>query len=1107
MIEKLLNVGSIIPTLYNSIDNGEKITIFGCEMDAKLTLLKESGKSIFFVTNDIKDAISVKEKFVNSGYRVEMLMDKLDFKLTPFQNEYNQNIIGVLNKILTKQIDVIIANPMFLHYILPKVKWLEERNFSVYKGQQISPEGLTEKLIKMGLERSDIPCAGQFKVKGDMVDINLSDIAFRVYFDFDEVESIKTYDKESLINIDSIDEYSILSNNWFDNIYENLPEFEDSEISNAIETYGTKLDNILWCLPFANNVGDTIIDYLDDDFVVAFLDTKQTTNYLQEEVKNYNEFIKSEKYFSEKFLINSNIDFKDISVVGYQYITNQNRLFSSNRVFNIKTIPVSNYVGNSKLLVVDMNQCNIKNYTTVLFAGNNDNVKKLTEIFDVNKIKYNIAKTLFDISKNTINIIAKRSATSINLEVEKILIVGTLNLFGKPKPVLKKSEVESFAGFLPQSGDYVVHTTHGIGKCIGVECLKLSTSKRDYVVIEYQNNDRLYLPVENIDLIDKYIGDNQPKLHKLGGTEFLKTKERVRKTVKELAFNLTKLYAERNSLRGFEYPKDDEIMQEFEESFGYVETPDQLQAIQDIKSDMISGKVMDRLICGDVGFGKTEVAIRTAFKTILAGKQVAFLCPTTILSQQHYNTALIRMKNFGVNIRVLNRFCSTKELNQIYSGLENGEIDLIVGTHKLLNSKIKFKNLGLLILDEEQKFGVGDKEKIKNLKKNINVLTLSATPIPRTLNMSLVGIRDISVIETAPVSRIPTAVKVVEYSEDILRNAIDVELERGGQVLVVYNRVDGIYEFSNKIRNLYPNISVDVAHGQMEQEKLENAIFKLYNNDTQILVSTTLIENGIDLPNANTLIVIDSDMLGLSQLYQLKGRVGRSDRQAFAYFTYNGGRLLTDTAFKRLEAITEYTSMGSGFKIALKDLEIRGAGSIFGAEQSGHIEKVGYAMYLKLLSEVVGEIKGNSTTAKREVKVETSLNAFIPNEYIVDYNQRMSVYLKISKIDTSSKLMGVLTQIGEIYGEVPDEIVNLCKIALVKNLAEKHGFNRICLKSKDVSMYLDVQPNEKLIDALDCFSKYFVLENKVSSIIKLKNDLSIQNSLDLLVNFLEFMSN
>ena len=866
------------------------------------------------------------------------------------------------------------------------------------------------------------------------------------------------------------------------------------------------MNDILWCMPFADNIGDKFVDYLDD-FVVAVLDTKMVTNYLQEEVKNYNEFIKQEKYFGEKYLIKQSPDFRGLAVVGYQYITNQNRLFNSNRVFNIKTIPVSNYVGNSKLLAVDMAQSLIKNYTTILYAKDKDGVKKLNDLFDANKVKYNNCTSIVDVKKNEINLIPKKSGINVNLELEKILIISSLNLFGKPKPILKKGSSEGFVGFLPQSGDYVVHTTHGIGKCVGVECLKLSSSKRDYVIIEYQNNDRLYLPVENIDLIDKYIGDSQPKLHKLGGTEFLKTKEKVRGTVKELAFNLTKLYAERNSLKGFKYPEDDEVMQEFEESFGYQETPDQLQAIEDIKKDMTSGKVMDRLVCGDVGFGKTEVAIRAAFKTILSGKQVAFLCPTTILSQQHFNTAIVRMKNFGVNMRVLNRFCSTKELKEIYAGLESGEIDFVVGTHKLLNSKINYKNLGLLILDEEQKFGVGDKEKIKNLKKNINVLTLSATPIPRTLNMSLVGIRDISVIETAPVSRIPTSVKVCELSDDVIRSAIDFELERNGQILIVYNKVESIYEFSNHIRNMYPEASIDVAHGQMEQSKLEDVIFKLYNNETQILISTTLIENGIDLPNANTLLVINADMLGLSQLYQLKGRVGRSDKQAFAYFTYDGDKFLTDTALKRLEAITEYTSMGSGFKIALRDLEIRGAGSIFGAEQSGHIEKVGYAMYLKLLSEAIGEVKGVEVETKREVKVETTLNAYIPHEYISDYNGRMATYLKISKINNSAKLLSVISQVSDVYGSAPDEVVNLCKIALIKNLSEKHGISRICLKPREVLLLLNGVPSEKLIDGLDNFSKYLVLDTKNKPIITIKNDLTLDESLDLLVNFLEFVSN
>jgi len=860
-------------------------------------------------------------------------------------------------------------------------------------------------------------------------------------------------------------------------------------------------------MPFANNIGSNIIDYLDNDFVVAILDTKMTSNYYLEEIKNYNDIIKQEKYFDDKFLIKGSIDFKNLAVIGYQYITNQNRLFNSTRVFNIKSIPVSNYVGNSKLLAIDMAQSLIKNYTTVLYCKDKDGVVKIFDLLSANKVKFNVSKSIIDIKKNEINLLPNKSGISVNLELEKILIIGTLNLFGKPKPIPKKGDTESFVGFLPQSGDFVVHTTHGIGKCVGVECLKLSNSKRDYVIIEYQNNDRLYLPVENIDLIDKYIGDSQPKLHKLGGTEFLKTKEKVRNNVKQLAFNLTQLYAERNSLMGFKYPADDELMQEFEESFGYTETADQLQAIQDIKNDMVNGKVMDRLVCGDVGFGKTEVALRAAFKTIISGKQVAFLCPTTILSQQHYNTALYRMKNFGVNIKVLNRFCSAKEVSAIENGLKNGEIDLVIGTHKLLNSKIEYKNLGLLILDEEQKFGVGDKEKIKNIKKNINVLTLSATPIPRTLNMSLVGIRDISVIETAPISRIPTSVKVSELNDNLLKTSIDYELSRDGQILIVYNKVESIFEFASKIRKMYPSINVDVAHGQMEQKKLENVIYKLYNNETQILVTTVLIENGIDLPNANTLIVIDADMLGLSQLYQLKGRVGRSDKQAFAYFTYNANRFLSDTALKRLEAITEYTAMGSGFKIALRDLEIRGAGSIFGAEQSGHIEKVGYAMYLKLLSEVVGEIKGQKIDKKSEVKVETSLNAFIPHDYIPDYNQRMSVYLKISKIDSSNKLMSVISGLSDAYGGVTDEVVNLCKIALIKNLSEKNGFYRICLKNRDISMHLLDSPTEKIIEGINNFSKYLVLDNKNKPIIIMENELSPIESLDLMVNFLEFVSN
>ena len=863
---------------------------------------------------------------------------------------------------------------------------------------------------------------------------------------------------------------------------------------------------MLWYGQYDNILNAKLIDYLDDE-IIAILDTKSTYDYLEEETKKYNDQIKKEFIYSDKSILKNNINFKDVAVVGYQYITNQNRIFASTKVFNIKTIPVSNYVGNMNLLIKDIAQMDKRNYTQVLFVKDKNTASSFIDILKLNNINFNICDSALNVSKNAINIVFKKTGLNINLDVEKVFILSNLNVFGKPKTHEKKNtNTQSFNGFLPENGDFVVHATHGIGKCLGVECLQLSTAKRDYVIIEYKNDDRLYLPVENIDLIDKYIGQPNPSLHKLGGTEFIKAKEKVRNSVKELAFDLKNLYAERNGLKGHVYPKDDELMNEFENSFGYRETDDQLQAIEDVKSDMEAGKVMDRLICGDVGFGKTEVAIRSAFKTIIGGRQVAFLCPTTILSQQHYNTALYRMKNFGVNIAVLNRFTTAKELSKIYEGISNGEIDLVVGTHKLLNSKINFKNLGLLILDEEQKFGVGDKEKIKNLKKNINVLTLSATPIPRTLNMSLSGIRDISVIETAPVSRIPTKVQVREYSADLVEQAIKIELERDGQVLIVYNKVESIYEYSNTIRNMFPNATIDVAHGQMEQGQLEKAIFKLYNNETQILISTTLIENGIDLPNANTLIVVNADMLGLSQLYQLKGRVGRADRQAYAYFTYDSNRMLSDTALKRLEAITEYSSMGSGFKIALRDLEIRGAGSIFGAEQSGHIEKVGYAMYLKLLSECVNEVKGALVEKKNEVKVETSINAFIPNDFISDYNQRMSTYMKISKINSTDKLLKVLESIQEIYGSVPSEVTNLCKIALLKNLAEKIGATKIVVKPKQSAIYLK-DLNRNLIDTLSNFLNYLVLDNQNQPIITVSKELELAKVVDLLVNFLELMSN
>lgn len=1102
-----LNNSSTYATLQNSIKPHEKLTVFGCDLDAKLTILCDTGKFLLLPVEDVKDAVLIKEKLNECGFRVEMLCEKLNYNLNPFDNEYNEKVLKILNDLLLGQVDALIINPMFLYYKLPNIDWLKSKILSVKKGEVIDLNEFVSRLVGAGFERVEFPeKEGQFRVKGDLVEV-FSSKPYRIYFDFDTIESIREYDETSLLNKDEVPELVIGNCCWIENS-ENVLNKVSDDVKSELEQFGSKLNNMLWCAPFCDYLNGNIFDYLPEDAVVSFLDTKLCYNYLEAEIKEYNKFMSTNKYHKNMSIKNEGI-ICDNAMVGFQYITNSNRIFNSTRVFNIKTVPVSNYRGLNKIFVNDMQNFVAKKYTVVLYAKTKDNVTRLTNLFGVNRMFCNVVSAGNYVQQGQINILPKRYGMSVNLEVEKTIVVSNLNMFGALKPLVSaKQQKNETMEFLPQSGDFVVHNTYGIGKCVGIERLQLSSSARDYIIVEYKNSDKLYLPVENIDSLQKFVGDSNPTLNKLGSTEFLKTKEKVRANVKNVAFDLVKLYRERECKKGYTYPNDDEIIKQFEESFGYEETADQVQAVLDIKTDMMNGKIMDRLICGDVGFGKTEVALRGAFKTIMAGRQVAFLCPTTILSQQHYNTCLYRMKPFGVNVAVLNRFCSTSRVKEILDGIKSGEIDMVVGTHKLLGKNVDFKNLGLLILDEEQKFGVGDKEKLKELKKQVNVITLSATPIPRTLNLALMGVRDISVIETPPVSRIPTLVKVSEYSDTLLSSVVGQELERDGQVLIVYNHVETIFDFAGKVKNMFPNVSVGVAHGQMEQQRLEDAIFKLYNGETQILVSTTLIENGIDLPNANTLFVIDADMLGLSQLYQLKGRVGRSDRQAYAYFTYNGNKMLNDTAYKRLEAISEYTAMGSGYKIALRDLEIRGAGRIFGAEQHGHIEKVGYAMYLKLLSEAVGELKGEKILPTRDVRIETTLNAFLPYDYIERHDVRMSTYLKIGKISSMEEFTKIIAEFNEIYGFVPDEVANLCKIALIKNLASVCQIQRVVLKNTacQIVFYDDANLNQ-ITKALESFSEFLVLEVSKQPIINIKKVVALEKSLNLILNFLEILKN
>ena len=618
------------------------------------------------------------------------------------------------------------------------------------------------------------------------------------------------------------------------------------------------------------------------------------------------------------------------------------------------------------------------------------------------------------------------------------VIISDKEVFGevKKKRKTKKktsgSKIENFTDLNP--GDYVVHENHGIGIYQGIEKITIDNISKDYLKIRYSDNGNLYVSINQMDMIQKYIGgeSRSPKLNKLGGSEWGKAKARVRKAVTDLAKELIELYAKRQNTKGHKYGPDTVWQREFEDMFPYEETEDQLNAIEEVKKDLESDKIMDRLICGDVGYGKTEVAIRAAFKVVQEGKQVAYLVPTTILAQQHYNTFIQRMKDFPITVDLLSRFRTKTEQQITIEELKRGMVDIVIGTHRLLSKDVVFKDLGLLIIDEEQRFGVAHKEKLKHLKEKVDVLTLSATPIPRTLHMSLIGIRNMSILNEPPEERYPVQTYVMEYNTEFVKDAIRREIGRGGQVYYLYNRVQNIDKIAAKIQELIPEAIVTYAHGQMSERQLENIMMDFINREIDVLVCTTIIESGLDIPNVNTIIIQDADCLGLSQLYQLRGRVGRSNRIAYAYLMYQKDKVLQEGAEKRLQAIKEFTEFGSGFKIAMRDLEIRGAGNLLGSQQHGHIDAVGYDLYSKLLEEAIKKEQGEEIKEHFETLIELDIDAYIPQKYIEDEIQKLEIYKKIAVIQTQKDYYDVQEEIEDRYGDLPESVQNLLEIALIK---------------------------------------------------------------------------
>ncbi len=691
-----------------------------------------------------------------------------------------------------------------------------------------------------------------------------------------------------------------------------------------------------------------------------------------------------------------------------------------------------------------------------------------------------------------------------------LVVISTAEVFEvkakrkKSSSAFKEGEKIVFADL--KENDFIVHKTHGIGQYIGVNTIKADSVTKDYIKLKYKGDDILYVPTDSLDNVRKYIGPEitNLSLNKLGSNEWKRAKERVKKNLREVAEELIKLYAKRQKMQGFAFSKDTPWQHEFEESFEYTETDDQLRCIQEIKKDMEAMRPMDRLLCGDVGYGKTEVAIRAAFKSCMDQKQVAYLVPTTILAEQQYASFKERLKEYPIRVEGLSRFRTPKEQKEILQKLETGEVDIIVGTHRILSKDVKFKNLGLLIIDEEHRFGVKAKEAIKQMKESIDVLTMTATPIPRTLHMSVVGMRDMSVIYEPPQNRKPVQTYVLEYDAEVIREAILKELERGGQVFYLYNNVQNIVKKANDISNLVPEAKVDLAHGQMSGSELENIMQDFVDQKTNVLVCTTILESGIDIPNANTIIVENADRLGLAQLYQIRGRVGRSETQSYAYITYRRDKMLSEDADKRLKAIKEFTEFGSGFKIAMRDLEIRGAGSVMGEIQHGHMEQVGYDMYCKLLDEVVKEMQGETIEEEIEIQIDLNVSSFIPDEFVESPSQKIEIYQNISACKKEEDIENVMDEIIDRYGQFPKEIENLLEIARIKNLAREKFVLKIVQRGNNIIYYFDekkfnVGIVEKLMQIYKAKIKFS--PSKVSPYITVQ----ISNDFEILKECKEFL--
>ncbi|MVX65413.1 transcription-repair coupling factor [Clostridium chromiireducens] len=1061
--------------IYGASESGRGYIISG--------MFENTDRSMVIITQSDMEAKNLYEDLIfytNEVYYFPV-REMVFYNIDAISGDLRWARLKVINEILNKKKKIIVTSiEAFASKYTPHKSFLEY-SMKLKEGAEVNFTEISRKMIQSGYERVEmVEGKGQFSLRGGILDVfpTGSTYPYRVELFGDEIESIRTFNAESQRSIEKVKKIDIfpakeiiVSEETLKLGRDNLKEEFDKIASNdkgserveklrkilnknlEVLEETSSFETIDSYLPYFVNEPESLFDYFKDYFFIV--DNVQRCKGKLE--STYLEFEENFTAFSERgdifpgqgnLLINKEEIlelFEEERIAFFESLNKVTDWLSPVSVVDIAQVTLNSYQGQLDLLIDEILSKKKAGYKTLILSGTRARGERLVGTLRDRGIESVYRDAVEKIEFGEVVITFGNQLKGFEYPEYKICVISDREVFGEAKRKLRAnnkskrkgiSKIKSFAELKP--GDYVVHANHGIGVYKGIKQIDVGGHKRDYLDIVYDKGDKLYVPVDQLDLIQKYVGSEgkSPKVNKLGSAEWQKAKAKARKSINEIAEDLVKLYAMRSTVKGHKFPKDTEWQKQFEDEFPFEETPDQLTSLEEIKHDMEIDKPMDRLLCGDVGYGKTEVALRAAFKAVMDGKQVAILVPTTILAEQHYKNIKNRFSDFPIKIDMVSRFRTAKQQKEILQKVKEGNLDILIGTHRLVSKDIQFKDLGLLIVDEEQRFGVKQKEQIKGIKKNVDVLTLSATPIPRTLHMSLSGVRDISVIETPPEERYPVQTYVVEQNDQLIRDAILREIGRGGQVYFVHNRVEDIDRMAKYVQALVPESKVGVAHGQMAERQLENEIFNFVSQEYNVLVCTTIIETGMDIQNVNTIIIYDSDKMGLSQLYQLRGRVGRSNRIAYAYLLYTKDKVLTEVAEKRLKALKDFTELGSGFKIAMRDLEIRGAGNMMGSSQHGHMASIGYDLYCRMLEDTVKLLKGEIQKEPIETTLDIKVDAFISENYIEDEIQKIEVYKKIAAIEGLDDYNDIKEELEDRYSKIPEPVYNLMDIAYIKSQAK-----------------------------------------------------------------------